>query len=253
MNNGIVPINDQVQVSSKVLYDIFYFGTVFIHQQITERTHEVRINDQIFSYDDGQLFQNGKIFDGANDILVFPIGELKTITTNKPKKTMLISSTRKSAISVATDAIIQVTPIQNTGSYSLMIYTGNDPVYLNQQLVKDGKFSFDIGDQLIVNRLMIESREEQLKITNLGDHFTLNSWEIVEEAFLPEYPVDFPDFRRSPRIHLKEPKNKVDLIAPKAMEVEEKSELLRTLIPPLGMVVLSGATSFLSGGNPIML
>lgn len=65
--------------------------------------------------------------------------------------------------------------------------------------------------------------------------------------------MDFPSFRRSPRIHLKEPKKQIEIAAPKAKQTEGKNELLRTIVPPLGMVVLSGATSFLSGGNPIMM
>ncbi|MGH2211188.1 hypothetical protein ACQ1ZA_15490, partial [Enterococcus faecalis] len=81
----------------------------------------------------------------------------------------------------------------------------------------------------------------------------LNPWQIVEEEVIPEYPVDFPSFRRSPRIHLKEPKKQIEIAAPKAKQTEGKNELIRTIVPPLGMVVLSRATSFLSGGYPIMM
>ena len=52
---------------------------------------------------------------------------------------------------------------------------------------------------------------------------------------------------------MKEPKKQIEIAAPKAKQTEGKNELLRTIVPPLGMVVLSGATSFLSGGNPIMM
>ena len=105
----------------------------------------------------------------------------------------------------------------------------------------------------MVDRLVIEVREKQLRFTSLGTNYQLDPWKLVEETFLPEYPDDFPFFRRSPRIHLKEPANEIEILAPKPKETEGRNDLLKTIVPPLGMVVLSGATSFLSGGNPIMM
>ncbi|XFE28154.1 hypothetical protein Q5Z34_15440 [Listeria innocua] len=105
----------------------------------------------------------------------------------------------------------------------------------------------------MVDRLVIEVREKQLRFTSLGTNYQLDPWKLVEETFLPEYPNDFPFFRRSPRIHLKEPANEIEILAPKPKETEGRNDLLKTIVPPLGMVVLSGATSFLSGGNPIMM
>ncbi|EKJ3581582.1 TPA: type VII secretion protein EssC [Enterococcus faecalis] len=248
-----IPMNDQIHTSTTIYYDIFYFGQQLIHRQITAKNPSVLINQQLFFYDNGELFCNGEKFDSAENFSIFPHEELNTVTTNKPQTNFLIASAKNAAISLETDAIINVTLTPETGEYTATIYPGKDTIYYNHYLVEKGSYTFSVGNQLVVNGLIIEVREKQLKLTSLGTAYSLNPWQIVEEKFIPEYPVDFPLFRRSPRIHLKEPKRQIEIIAPKAKQTEGKNELLRTIVPPLGMVVLSGATSFLSGGNPIMM
>ncbi|BDH66527.1 Ftsk domain-containing protein (plasmid) [Enterococcus sp. PLM3] len=253
ISKKLVSVNDQIHTSSMIYFDIFYFGTQLLHRQITAKNPSVSINQQLFFYENEELFCNGETFDSAENFSVFPHEELITVTTNKPQKDFLIASAKNAAISLETDAIINITLAPETGEYTATIYPGEDTIYYNHYLVEKGSYAFAVGDQLVVNGLIIEVREKQLKLTSLGATYSLNPWQIVEEEAIPEYPVDFPSFRRSPRIHLKEPKKQIEIAAPKAKQTEGKNELLRTIVPPLGMVVLSGATSFLSGGNPIMM
>ncbi|HCJ0919960.1 TPA: type VII secretion protein EssC [Enterococcus faecalis] len=253
INKKLVSVNDQIHTSSMIYFDIFYFGPQLLHRQITAKNPSVSINQQLFFYENEKLFCNGETFDSAENFSVFPHEELITVTTNKPQKDFLIASAKNAAISLETDAIINITLTSETGEYTATIYPGEDTIYYNHYLVEKGSYAFGVGDQLVVNGLIIEVREKQLKLTSLGATYSLNPWQIVEEEVIPEYPVDFPSFRRSPRIHLKEPKKQIEIAAPKAKQTEGKNELLRTIVPPLGMVVLSGATSFLSGGNPIMM
>ena len=253
ISKKLVSVNDQIHTSSMIYFDIFYFGPQLLHRQITAKNPSVSINQQLFFYENEELFCNGETFDSAENFSVFPHEELITVTTNKPQKDFLIASAKNAAISLETDAIINITLTPETGEYTATIYPGEDTIYYNHYLVEKGSYAFAVGDQLVVNGLIIEVREKQLKLTSLGATYSLNPWQIVEEEVIPEYPVDFPSFRRSPRIHLKEPKKQIEIAAPKAKQTEGKNELLRTIVPPLGMVVLSGATSFLSGGNPIMM
>ncbi|MFS1134732.1 type VII secretion protein EssC [Enterococcus hirae] len=247
------PMNDQIQTSSCTYFDIFYFDKQLIHRQITDKNLSVSVNQDTFSYEENKLLYNNEVFDQVEKYRIFFAGELETVTTNKPTKDFLISSAQNSAISLKTDAIVNISVDKETGTYTVIIYPGKDAIYYNCYLIEKGSYPFRVGDQLVINGLMIEVREKQLKLTSLGVEYSLNPWQIVQEPFVPEYPVDFPSFRRSPRIHLKEPKKKVEIVAPKAKPTESKNELLRTIVPPLGMVALSGATSILSGGNPIMM
>ncbi|EPI2200924.1 type VII secretion protein EssC [Enterococcus hirae] len=247
------PMNDQIQTSSCTYFDIFYFDKQLIHRQITDKNLSVSVNQDTFSYEENKLLYNNEVFDQVEKYRIFSAGELETVTTNKPTKDFLISYAQNSAISLKTDAIVNISVDKETGAYTVIIYPGKDAIYYNCYLIEKGSYPFRVGDQLVINGLMIEVREKQLKLTSLGVEYSLNPWQIVKEPFVPEYPIDFPSFRRSPRIHLKEPKKKVEILAPKAKPTESKNELLRTIVPPLGMVALSGATSILSGGNPIMM
>lgn len=249
----MIPMNDQINSTTDIYFDIFYFGQQFIHRQITAKNLTVHINEDTFSYENDKLIFNSEVFDGSENYCVIPHEEMETVVTSKPKKDFLISSAKTSAITLNTDAVASFSPDEQTGDYTITIFKEMDKVYFNRCLVTNGSYSFCVGDQLIINGLVIESREKQLKLTSLNTNYCLNPWEIIEEDFQSEYPSDFPAFRRSPRIHLKEPKEKIEIMAPKAKNTEGKNELLRTIVPPLGMVVLSGATSFLSGGNPIMM
>ncbi|MBO0440291.1 type VII secretion protein EssC [Candidatus Enterococcus ikei] len=253
-DESTVPIDDQMQPATDVLFDVFYFGDDFSHHQLTTAKQERVIDGHSVSYDGQKVLLDNKPFEKNNPkfIIVKPT-DYQTITTNKPKKDFTISSRASSAISLPTAAFISVSVEPKTNRYSMDIYANKEAIYFNGKQVVKGTFDFNTGDQLVIDKLIIEVREKQLKVTNLGSDFKLNPFEIIEQSYEPEYPSEFPLFRRSPRIHLKEPKMEVEVTTPTPKEKEGKNELLRTLVPPLGMVVLSGATSFLSGGNPIMM
>lgn len=253
-DESIVSIDDQMHPAANVLVDVFYFGEVFSHHQLTTAKQERVIDGHPVSYDGKKVLLDNKPFEQANStfIIVKPT-DYQTIATSKPKKDFTISSSASSAISLPTAAFVSVTVEAKPTKYSVDIYANEETIYFNGHRVTKGKFDFSNGNQLVIDKLIIEVRDNQLKLTNLGSDVKLNPFEIIEQSYEPEYPSEFPLFRRSPRIHLKEPKMDVEVMAPIPKEKEGKNELLRTLVPPLGMVVLTGATSFLSGGNPIMM
>lgn len=244
-------ITDQIQHSVSVLYDLFYFGSTFIHKQITEKNNQVILDNRTLSCEDGQLFCGGELVKDEKFLLVHH-ENLKTVIVNKPRESVYLSNTQDSAIRIDSDALIFIHR-NSTDDYQIKIYPSKAKIYYNHQRVEKGVFPFSVGDQLIIDYLMIEMREKQLKISDLKNQLQLDPWQLLEEPYIPEYPENFPAFRRSPRIHLKEPKEKIEIQAPKQKSNEGKNEWLKTIVPPLGMVVLSGATSFLSGGNPVML
>ncbi|WP_086284382.1 type VII secretion protein EssC [Candidatus Enterococcus wittei] len=251
--DSILSIDDRIHSSTVVYYDIFYFGEKFIHKQLTDKQSRVEIKKQVFTYADGEVNYHQEMKKSHSKFRIIPHEKIRTIATSKPKKDFLISSSHTSAISLETDAIISVAVDKISGQYRLMIYSSKDAIYYNRCMVDKGTFPFHSGDQLVVAGVIIEVREQQLKLTSLENQFFLNPWEIVEEAYLTEYPVDFPTFRRSPRIHLKEPKQKIDIVEPKLEKKERENEWLKMIIPSVAMVVLSGATSFISGGNPMVM
>ncbi|EPE2274902.1 type VII secretion protein EssC, partial [Enterococcus faecalis] len=180
-NKEWIPMNDQIHTSSTIYYDIFYFGQQLIHRQIADKNPSISIDQKLFSYENGELFCNGEKFASAENFSVFPHEELITVTTNKPQKDFLIASAKNASISLETDAIINITLAPETGEYTATIYPGEDTIYYNHYLVEKGSYAFTVGDQLVVNGLIIEVREKQLKLTSLGATYSLNPWQIVEE------------------------------------------------------------------------
>ena len=247
-----ISMTDQIQHSVSVLYDLFYFGSTFSHKQMTEKMNQVMIENRTISCEDGQLFCEGELVRDEKFLLV-QHEQLKTVVVNKPRGSIYLSRAKDSAIWIDSDALVFLDYDSSFEDYQVKIYPSEAKIYYNHQRVKKGVFPFSVGDQLIIDYLIIEMREKQLKITDLKNQLRLDPWQLLEEPYLSEYPANFPAFRRSPRIHLKEPKEKVAIQPPKQKSAEGKNEWLKTIVPPLGMVVLSGATSFLSGGNPVML
>ena len=83
--------------------------------------------------------------------------------------------------------------------------------------------------------------------------FQLDSKLFIEEALIEEYPLDFPDYRRSPRIFLRPAEDRIRLNSPKNRKKKKRGEILRTIVPPLGMLVMTGAVTIISRRNPVML
>lgn len=86
ISKKLVSVNDQIHTSSMIYFDIFYFGPQLLHRQITAKNPSVSINQQLFFYENEELFCNGETFNSAENFSVFPHEELITVTTNKPQK-----------------------------------------------------------------------------------------------------------------------------------------------------------------------
>lgn len=250
-----ISIDDQNLKKETVLFDIFSFGEQFTHKELTASKTKVQILNNSISLQGMNLFFNDENWTGEvnNSIVAFPHEQVVVFMTTRPKETFSLSATEGSAMCLETKAIGRISFDSENEGYFLSLYGNGATVYWREQRVKDIEDHFNVGDQLVVDGVLIELREKQFKITQITNKITLNPWEIINEEMISEYPEDFPDFRRSPRIHLREPNQEVTVLPPKAKEVEGKSDILRSIVPPLGMVVLSGATSFLSHGNPVMM
>lgn len=76
---------------------------------------------------------------------------------------------------------------------------------------------------------------------------------LVFQKEVREYPENFPNFRRSPRIYLRLPNKEIRLETPPVEMEEQHNAIMQMIVPPLGMVVASGLTSALTGGNPVFM
>ena len=73
-----VPLSDQIRTSVKILFDIFYFGETFVHEQLTEKQRQVVLNGQSFTYEDQKLLCDGKPIKSDEHLLILRHEELET-------------------------------------------------------------------------------------------------------------------------------------------------------------------------------
>ncbi|MGM0165618.1 type VII secretion protein EssC [Enterococcus sp. AZ135] len=252
LNNRPCPsIDDQIVEKEAVLFDVFLFEDVFDHIELSEG-QTVLFHGTVINCVNGELFIENSV-EPEKEFLVLPHAELSVFMTTLPKEKWTISKAWGSEICVASEAIGVLSIKEDRKELNLIVEANGEQVYWNDQRVAQLTTEFAVGDRVIISGVMIERREKQFKITCLKQNVKLDFRKVMPEAVKNEFPVSFPDFRRSPRIHLKPPKTEQTVTPPSAKTAEGKSEILRSIVPPLGMIVLSGASSVLSGGNPIMM
>ena len=243
------------RLRSEVFYDVFSFGDQFKYIGLSENFRQIQTEQGLISLEkDGQLLFNGQVWSGEalHNYIAYPKGKLKPCYTNIPRNEFIISDLVSSAIKFTTAVFARFKPLTND-YHHLQIFSNGSQVYINGEKVENFDGDFHIGDRLVVDGVLIERRPEQFKVIGLLQDFQLNPKIFIEEALKGEYPSDFPDYRRSPRIFLRSSEDRIRLNSPKSRKEKRRGEILRTIVPPLGMVVMTGAVTIISRRNPIML
>lgn len=252
LNNQPCPsIDDQIIEKADILFDVFLFDEKFDHIELSEG-QTVLFHGSVINCVNGELFFENSL-EPEKEVVVLPHNELNVFNTTLPKEKWLLSKRPGSEICLMSEAISVLSIKEEMKDLNLTIEANGEKVYWNDRRVEQVDTTFHVGDRAIISGAMIERREKQLKITCIKQNIQLDFHKVMPEAEKNEYPSSFPDFRRSPRIHLKPPKKEQTVTPPSTKTAEGKSEILRSIVPPLGMVVLSGASSVLSGGNPVMM
>jgi S-DNA-T family DNA segregation ATPase FtsK/SpoIIIE len=198
-----------------------------------------------------------KVANFDDQIVEIEAQELNVRTLALPKENFTISNLEGSAIVVdSADSAVFTVKLDAKGeveTYFVQAVGNNNALYFNDSSILNLSTEFKIGDTLSIGGIVIERRKKQLKVTEVSGTATINNWILSIETYNPEYPLDFPEYRRSPRIHLLEPKDKITVSDPESADNEQKNELVKTILPSLGMVAVSVLSSVLSGGNPMMM
>lgn len=201
----------------------------------------------------GTLILDGELWDGCLKNDLFAIRQnAKVIWTNRPRRDFILTNLGQAGIQIGSGALIKF--YYRGGDYFLDIFSNGNPVYLNEVAVDILQTKFQVSDRLFVGGIEIELREQQLKVTHFyQEAIQLDPELFIEEAQKMEYPKGFPHFRRSPRIFLREPDREVQVKSPKPEEGSPRGNLLRAIVPPLGMIIVTGAVSIFTKGNPLMM
>ncbi|MFE4952225.1 type VII secretion protein EssC [Leifsonia sp. NPDC056665] len=127
-------------------------------------------------------------------------------------------------------------------------------VYVNDAAVV-GRQIFDLTDGTVVltEGFLLEKRPTQFKITPLRSRLEFDHSKLLTQHPVSEFPPDFPDYRRSPKMNLDVDPAEFTLRGPDKPGATPKNRIVRMLVPPLAMVGAMGATTMITGNNPLML
>ncbi|SDZ50479.1 DNA segregation ATPase FtsK/SpoIIIE, S-DNA-T family [Evansella caseinilytica] len=106
---------------------------------------------------------------------------------------------------------------------------------------KTGRLALAPGDQLYFDGVTILFSEENMEILSPGKEVVSHLLPLLEGD--NHYDEEYPDYHRSPRIIYREPTEKRTIAKPSNKPSKPSEQLLRTILPPLVMIIAFVAVS----------
>ena len=163
-------------------------------------------------------------------------------------KDFIFGKSENSGVQVADDSLLIL------HGQNMTVKPQGETVYLNDCLVeKTTIVAIEDGMTVLTPSFYLEKRQDQWKVTSFSDAVIFNRDKLLKVPRSDLYPKDFPDYRRSPRLNLKVSEQTFKLDALTKDNSKDKNGLMKMLLPPLGMLAMTGVTTVLSGRNPAMM
>lgn len=163
-------------------------------------------------------------------------------------KDFIFGKSENSGVQVADDSLLIL------HGQNMTVKPQGETVYLNDCLVeKTTIVAIEDGMTVLTPSFYLEKRQDQWKVTSFSDAVIFNRDKLLKVPRSDLYPKDFPDYRRSPRLNLKVSEQAFKLDALTKDNSKDKNGLMKMLLPPLGMLAMTGVTTVLSGRNPAMM
>lgn len=208
-----------------------------------------------FNVTDSKVFSNGKeLTRGKNTIenkTVFVLEEESDISVSyisPPNQDFIISKEKEADLLIHSKAYV----LFSNGK--VYLYPNGSVFYLNEQLISSDIISeFKKGDSIFVENYFIEFLENQWQISSFFEKANFNTQSVLLEEKKSIYQSNFPVYRRSPRVLPTIYDKRQRIEKPKNPPTKPKNAIWRAIVPPLGMVALSGLVVVLMGRNAIMM
>lgn len=200
-------------------------------------------------YIDGELMGAGRGTVGALECVVVPAALARTeCFVADAREALVIGDVPYAGIRIAEAPLLIV-----QGS-ALIAEARGRLVYVDGVAV-DGRriCQLDVGTVVLTERFILEKRPTQFKITMFGSDAVFDHSALLVQPPEREFPVDFPDYRRSPKLNLEVEQAEFALQGPDKPGAKPKNRLARMVLPPLFMIAASGVTTLIIGSNPAMM
>ena len=256
----IANFDDRIVPQDLTAFYIFSFGKTFGWREITANYPLVKAFGKTFELWDGTVYvDEHKVKDSFTfeKLVVKCYNKMNIHIISPPKGKMIISNAEAAGIRILGESHAVITPKfaknHDIETYELHLISNGEQCYINGHLIEGFNGEFKVGDKLVISGIHIERRPKQFKVTGIKEDVLLNSKKVQSAPLIPEYPVDFPEYRRSPRILKTAPEDTVKITKPKALEEPAKGALLKTILPPLMMVGMSVMMGLTMGRNLVMV
>ncbi|MCL2113906.1 MAG: type VII secretion protein EssC [Streptococcaceae bacterium] len=245
--------------ASDTLFVIYLLSNQLHTITLSEHRPSVTHQDKVFSSFNDELFINGNtIPTGYSKLENLDDLEVFVISPQNSETTFFIINEEEHFV-IGSD---EIASFKTQGNNQVVIHKDSfsvdakeDFLYFNNVLLKGHHYikGIQAGFQILTPDFLLEKRPTQWKITNFSNHVTFAKRHFLRQSQAMEFPEDFPKYRRSPRVHLEPPEDKFKIQKIEAPQKANKNGILKAILPPIGMLAVTGITSVLSGRNPLMM
>lgn len=247
-------IDDRI-VPGRVLFTVYLLDEVLVSIPLTEHVPSATHEELTLGVISGTLFVNGaSVSAGISDLngrTLFVVDAGRADTKHllfDHDDHFVLGGTEIAGVRTRGDSLVVVHDDE------LIVTPGDDFLYLNDRRISEsGVIPVAIGDRVLTSEYLLEKRPTQWRVTAFSEAVVFDYSSFLQQERAAEFPPDFPDYRRSPRITLEMPTDSVQLQKIEAPQKPDKNSILKALLPPLGMVAVGVVTSILSGRNPLLM
>lgn len=247
-------IDDRI-VPGRVLYTVYLLDDELVSIPLTEHAPSAIHDDLTLGVISGTLFVNGAAVSAGSAVLngrkAFVVDAGRAETTHllfDHDDHFVLGGTEVAGVKTQGDSLVVV------HDEELIVTPGDDFLYVDgRRISESGVIRVAIGARVLTPEYLLEKRPTQWRVTAFADDVVFDYSSFLQQERAAEFPPDFPDYRRSPRITLELPTDSVQLQKIEPPQKPDKNSILKALLPPLAMVGVGVATSVLSGRNPLLM
>ncbi|EME3511927.1 type VII secretion protein EssC [Enterococcus faecium] len=246
---------DNRKDSDNILFVIYLLDEQLKKVVLTKTTPFINFQKFNFGIIDDELFINGESVplgnvekDGHQFLILSKYNVKTTFFTHNKSEDLTIGNQAHCAIQ--TNSKVKLVLHEK----HLIIIPNGALIYCDKErITKNCAIPIHDGIKIVTDDFQIEQLNGQWGISSFTTDFVFDYNQVLVQKQKRLYPINFPDYRRSPRLNLEVPTDKFRIDVQEKSQSSKKESLMKMILPPLGMFAMTAFTTVISGRNPIMM